>query len=120
MPENAPEQTPAPAKSSKSEDNTLAILAHVLGIVIGFIGPLVIYLVKPEEGYVKKQAKEALNFQITVLIGYIIGSILTVILIGTLIIWAVWIVNLILCIMAAMAVSKGEDYKYPFAIRLIK
>lgn len=117
-----PEETPAPApvKSSKSEDNTLAILAHVLGIVIGFIGPLVIYLVKPEEGYVKNQAKEALNFQITVLIGYIIGWVLTVILIGTVIVAAVGVVNLIFCIMAAMAVSKGEDYKYPFAIRLIK
>lgn len=115
-----PEEAPAPVKSSKSEDNTLAILAHILGIVVGFVGPLVIYLVKPEEGYVKNQAKEALNFQITVAIGYIIGSILMVIFIGTIILAAVGIVNLIFCIMAAMAVSKGEDYKYPFALRLIK
>lgn len=120
MPEDAPAQAPAPSKSGKSEDNTLAILAHVLGIVIGFIGPLVIYLIRPEEGFVRKQAKEALNFQITVLLGYIIGWILTFILIGTLIVSAVAIVNLIFCIMAAIAVSKGEDYKYPFAIRLIK
>lgn len=115
-----PEEAPAPVKSSKSEDNTLAILAHVLGIVVGFVGPLVIYLVKPEEGYVRNQAKEALNFQITVAIGYIIGSILMVIFIGTIILAAVGVVNLIFCIMAAMAVSKGEDYKYPFALRLIK
>lgn len=118
MPEDKPEE--APVKSSKSEDNTLAILAHVLGIVVGFIGPLVIYLVKPEEGYVKNQAKEALNFQITILLAYIIGWILIFILIGTLIVGAAAVVNLIFCIMAAMAVSKGEDYKYPFAIRLIK
>lgn len=118
MPEETPAQ--APVKSSKSEDNTLAILAHILGIVVGFIGPLVIYLIKPEEGYVKNQAKEALNFQITITIGYIIGWILTVILIGGLIVAALAVVNLIFCIMGAMAASKGEEYKYPFAIRLVK
>jgi hypothetical protein len=111
------ETRPAPAKG---KETTMAVLAHVLGIVIGFIGPLVIYLVGKDDQYGKEQAKEALNFQITVLIGLIIGGILTMVVIGIIVIWAIGIINLILCIMAAVAASKGEDYRYPFALRLVK
>ena len=102
------------------KDTNMAVLAHVLGIFLGFIGPLIIYLVKPEEGYVKTQAKEALNFWITITIGYVIGGILTFILIGGLIMAVAGIYGLIMAIIAAMACSKGEDYRYPFAIRLVK
>lgn len=113
--ENSPQKT-----GGGSNDKTMAILAHALGIVTYFIGSLIIYLVTEKEGYVKNQAKEALNFQITVAIAIIVGSILIFIGIGVLLIWAVSVANLILCIMAAIAASKGEDYKYPVAIRLIK
>jgi len=113
----AEEGAPAPAKG---KETTMAVLAHILGIVVGFIGPLIIYLVTNNDPYGKAQAKEALNFQITVLIGWIIGGILTMVLIGTVVLAVVGIANLILCIMAAIAASKGEDYRYPFAIRLIK
>lgn len=102
------------------KDTNMAVLAHILGIFLGFIGPLIIYLVKPEEGYVKTQAKEALNFWITITIGYVIGGVLTFILIGGLIMAVAGIYGLIMAIIAAMACSKGEDYRYPFAIRLVK
>ena len=113
------EEAPKPA-SSGGKETTMAVLAHVLGIIVGFIGPLIIYLVANNDPYGKSQAKEALNFQITVLIGVIVGIILTIVGIGVIILWAISIANLILCIMAAIAASKGEDYRYPFAIRLIK
>lgn len=102
------------------KDTNMAVLAHILGIFLGFIGPLIIYLVKPEEGYVKTQAKEALNFWITITIGYVIGAVLTFILIGGLIMAVAGIYGLIMAIIAAMACSKGEDWKYSFAIRLVK
>ncbi len=113
------EEAPKPA-SSGGKETTMAVLAHVLGIIVGFIGPLIIYLVANNDPYGKSQAKEALNFQITVLIGWVVGGILTMILIGTVVLAVVGIANLILSIMAAIAASKGEDYRYPFAIRLIK
>lgn len=106
--------------SKSSSDYSMAMLAHVLGIIIGFIGPLVIYMSKQEEGYVKSQAKEALNFQLTILIGYIIGWILTFIIIGMLVVWAAGIYSLIMAIIAGLAASKGEDYKYPFSIKFVK
>ena len=102
------------------KDTNMAVLAHILGIVLGFIGPLIIYLVTPNEGYVKTQAKEALNFWITITIAYIVGGILTFIIIGGLIMAVAGIYGVIMAIIAAMACSKGVDYKYPFAIRMVK
>lgn len=110
----------AEGSSGGGKDTNMAVLAHVLGIFFGFIGPLIIYLVTPAEGYVKTQSKEALNFWITITFAYVVGGILTFILIGTLIMAAAGIYGLIMAIMAAMACSKGEDWKYPFAIRLVK
>ena len=105
------------------DDRTMAMIGHLSGIVAGFIGPLVIWLInkdKSDKGWLNGQAKEALNFQITVAIAYIVGMILTVVLIGFLVCMAVLIGNLVLCIMAGMKANEGVDYRYPFALRLIK
>lgn len=66
------------------------------------------------------QAKEALNFQITVALALIISSILIFVLIGILLIWVVWLADIIFCVMAAIKASKGENYHYPVCLRLIK
>ncbi len=103
------------------EDRNLAMLAHILGIVTGWVGPLIIYLVAgADKPFAKKQGAEALNFQITVLIAYVVSWILMFVMIGFVLFPVVWVVNLVFCIMAAMAVNRGEDYRYPIALRLIK
>ena len=105
-----------------SDDRTMAMLAHLLGILTAFIGPLVIWLInkdKPEKAFVNDQAKEALNFQITVTIAYIVASALSVILIGLLLIPVIMIANLVLCILAGLKANEGVAYRYPFALRLI-
>lgn len=105
------------------DDKTMAMIGHLSGILVGFIGPLVIWLInkdKADKGWLVGQAKEALNFQITVVIAYIIGMILTMVLIGVLVVFGVMIANLILCIMAGLKANEGVDYRYPFALRLIK
>jgi len=97
------------------------MLAHLLGIFTGFIGALILWIIKKDQSaFVGENAKEALNFQITLAIGWIIAMMLTVILIGALLFPVLIVVNLIFCIMGAIAASKGELYKYPFAIRLVK
>lgn len=103
-----------------SDEKSLALLAHILGLVTGWIGPLILYLTSTEKPFAKKQAQEALNFQITVLIGMIAGGILSIVLIGFFVMIAVGIVDLIYCIMAAIAVNNGQDYRYPLALRLVK
>jgi uncharacterized Tic20 family protein len=55
-----------------------------------------------------------------VLIGWIAGWLLCFVFIGFIVLPAVGIVDLIFCILAAVAVSNGQDYRYPFALRLVK
>jgi len=107
---------------TSQDDRTVAMLTHLSGIILGFIVPLVVWLInkdKADKGFLTSQSKEALNFQITLLFGYIIGIILSVILIGALLNFILWIVCIIFSIIAGLAANKGEDYRYPFAIRLI-
>ena len=92
-------------EGSKSEENNLAMIAQILGIVIGFIGPLIVYLTAKDKPYAYSMSKEALNFQITVLIAWVASGILSFIGIGFVLYGAVWIVNLVFCIIAAMAAS---------------
>lgn len=98
------------------------MLTHLSGIILSFVVPLIIWLInkdKTDKGFLNDQAKEALNFQITIAIAFFISSVLTVILIGLLLLPLVWIVNLIFCILAGMKANEGVSYRYPFALRLI-
>lgn len=117
-----PPPAPAPVAGSSSDDRNIALITHLSGIIFGFIVPLIVWLIhkdRSDKAYLVGQAKEALNFQITILIGYVICWVLAFIVIGALLLPLLWIVNLVFCILAAVAVSKGEVYRYPFALRLI-
>jgi uncharacterized Tic20 family protein len=121
-PESVTPPPPAPAAGSSSDDRNIALITHLSGIIFGFIVPLVVWLIhkdRSDKAYLVGQAKEALNFQVTVLIGYVICWVLAFIVIGALLVPLLWIVNLVFCVLAAVAVSKGENYRYPFALRLI-
>lgn len=114
---------PAPPAGASQEDKTLAMLTHLSGIILSFIVPLIIWLTnkdKADKGFLNDQAREALNFQITLLIIYVVGTILTVILIGALINLVAWLTCIILSILAALKANEGVAYRYPFALRLIK
>ena len=118
---------PAPSGSPGAEEKQWALFAHLsslVGLIIPFgnlLGPLVVWLVKKDTlPFVNDQGKEALNFNITILIAAIISGILTLIVIGLLLLFMVGIAWLVLTIIAAIKVSNGETYRYPFALRLIK
>ncbi|GGL15136.1 hypothetical protein Sme01_16440 [Sphaerisporangium melleum] len=103
-----------------SDDTTMAMLAHLLGLLTSFVGPLVLYLVKKDESpYVRDQAAEALNFQITLFIAFAVSAVLTLVIIGVLLMLIVWAGSLILMIMAAVAANRGENYRYPLNIRFV-
>jgi uncharacterized Tic20 family protein len=109
------------ATTPGTDDRNLAMLAHLLGIVTGFVGALIIWLIKKDQSaFVDEQGKEALNFQITVMIAFVGAWILMFVLIGALLMPLLLIANLVFCILAAVAVSKGEHYRYPVALRLLK
>lgn len=114
---------PAPAGEASSEDRTLALLTHLSGIILSFVVPLVLWLVnkdKADKAFLNDQAKEALNFQITIAIAWVVAIVLSAIAIGFLLYPVIWIVNLIFCILAGIKAKEGVAYRYPFALRLIK
>jgi len=119
---NTEQQTPgAPVQSFGKDSYTLGMLCHLLGIFTWFLGALIIWLIKKDEdSFVDDQGKEALNFQITLIIAYAAGAITSCIGIGVLIIIAAEILNIVFCIMGAVAASKGTKYRYPICIRLVK
>ncbi len=104
----------------KDECN-MAMLAHLLGALVGFIGPLIIWLIKKDEyAFVDDQGKEAVNFQISIVIYAIVSFVLTLILIGFLLLLAVIVFNIVCIIKAALKANNGERYRYPMSIRIIK
>jgi hypothetical protein len=108
---------------SDSDQRLWAMLAHLGGILFGFVAPLIVWLVYREKSrFVEEQAKEALNFQITMLIGWVVIFILTLVTFGLagLLYLLLWAAILVFSIIAGLAANKGEAYRYPFALRLIK
>ncbi len=85
------------------------------------LGPLIILLSKGETmPFAAAQAKESLNFQITVWLLGLVCAVLAVVLIGFLLLWILGVVNIVLVIIAAIRVSDGTPYRYPFCLRLVK
>ena len=104
-----------------SEERTLAMLCHLLGLFTGFLGPLILWLIKKEESDMgDDQGKEALNFQLTLLIAFFVCIPLVFLIIGVPLFFVVTIYGFIYAIIAAVRANEGEYYRYPVCIRLIK
>ncbi|MEO8810495.1 MAG: DUF4870 domain-containing protein [Rhodanobacter sp.] len=122
-----------------AEERQWAMFAHLsalLGAIVTgafgggwgcFVGPLVIWLVKKDTmPFVNDQAKEALNFNITVAIAFVILFLLSVVTlgIGLIITVPLWIIIgiawLVFIIIAAIKANEGVRYRYPFTLRLVK
>lgn len=109
------------------EERNWAMLSHLLALT-GYVGvpfgnvvaPLIIYLMKKDElPFVVEQSRESLNFQISMSIYALISGVLTLILIGFLLLAAIWVAGVVLTIIASVKVANGEAYRYPLTIRLI-
>jgi hypothetical protein len=104
-------------------------LAGLGGIVIpgigSVIGPLIVWQLKKDlHPFVDQNGKEAMNFQISMLIYGAVAFLMVLIVIlacvGTALLMAVGIVDIILLIIAAIKASNGQAYRYPLTIRFIK
>jgi uncharacterized Tic20 family protein len=126
-------------ETTSSEERGWAMAAHLCGLlwILGgggliflpfgglalftILGPLIILSAKgPSMPYVAAQAKESLNFQITIWLLGLISALLALVLIGFVLLWILGVVNLVLVIIAAIRVSDGAPYRYPFAWRVVK
>ena len=89
--------------------------------LLALLGPLIIWKTKGRTlPFVAEQAKESLNFQITVFLLALIGVALIFVLIGFVLLWILGLANLVLVFIAAVQVSEGKPYRYPFCLRLVK
>jgi len=102
------------------EDRNKGMLAQLLGLFAGIIGPLIIYLIKKDESpFVRHHASEALNFNITLLIGMMISLPLMLVLIGFLTFFVIAIAGMVFQIIASIAANNGEWYRFPINIRMV-
>jgi uncharacterized Tic20 family protein len=106
--------------SPSANDKVAAMAVHIAGIFFWFVPSLIVYLAVTGNPWLKEQARNALNFQLTMLIAFIIGIVLSFIGIGFLIIWAVEVIVVVLSIVAAVKANQGETYKYPLTVELVK
>jgi uncharacterized protein len=112
------------------DDRNWAVAAHLAALVQiasipSFVGPLVIWLLKRDQPFVNEHGREALNFNISLLIYVVVLVILTVLTLGLFVVvliplgLAIAVLWLIFLIQGAMRASRGELYRYPLTIRLI-
>ncbi|MBC8377851.1 MAG: DUF4870 domain-containing protein [Planctomycetes bacterium] len=124
-----PSQEPAPAGELSKDDKMWGTFCHLsalsiyIGIPFGHIlGPLIIWLIKKDESpFVNEQGKEILNFQISIMI-YIIALAPTLCFppLFLLLFIGILVTEIVFVIIATITANKGESYRYPCSIRLIK
>jgi len=115
------------ASVDKKEENMWAMFCHLAsfaGLVFPFVGsvlgPLVVWLLKKDEyPLVDDQGKEAMNFNISMVIYYVVSIILIIVVIGIPLLIGLFLFDVIVTIIAMVKASEGVKYRYPLAIRLI-
>ncbi|MGE0818812.1 MAG: DUF4870 domain-containing protein [Candidatus Nanopelagicales bacterium] len=120
-----PPAAPAPVGDalSANDERLWAMLGHIGAIFIGFIAPLLTLLIfGKRSAFVDDQAKESLNFQITVIIASLALIVITIVTlgIGGVLFFGLGIYVLVFCVIAGIKSYGGELYRYPLTLRLVK
>ena len=102
----------------------LSMLCHgacLFSATIVSVGIPIAILVFTEDAVVKANAREALNFQITVFAAALVASVLIVVLIGFFLLGAIALFSIILPILAMVKVLDQPDspYRYPLIFRIV-
>jgi hypothetical protein len=98
-----------------------AFAAFPLPVIGQVVGPLVVWLVRRDRSaFVADQAKEALNFNITMTLAGVVAIFLAFVLVGFLVGLVVFFYWLVMTIVAAVKASEGVAFRYPFALRLVR
>jgi uncharacterized Tic20 family protein len=123
------EKTPPPPANpyaevqplSPSDEKLWATLIHVGGIFFNFLPALIGYIVLKDRGpFIRAHTAAALNFQITLVIVYVVGFITSLILIGFFVIIAASVLLVVFSILAAVAANQGQNYTYPLSIQFVR
>ena len=121
MENNEVETVEPVAFEPSSEEKAWAMGCHLIALAAHFIGPLIFWLVKRESSaFIDDQGKEAVNFQISIVIYLLASYFLCFVFIGFLLVPAVSIFDLVFVIVASVKSYNGEKFRYPMCIRFIK
>ena len=107
------------------QERLWAMLAHLLSFVaaylfLGFVAPLIVLLVfGSRSAFVRANAVESLNFNLSWLLYGIVAVVLAFVLIGFVILIVLGIAYLVLVIVASVKANNGEVYRYPATIRFV-
>jgi uncharacterized Tic20 family protein len=123
-----PGDIPAPVAVPTETERTWGMLAHLsalAGVVLPLagcvLGPFTIWISRRDSSaFVAEHAREALNFNITVVIAAVVCGFLMLVFVGFILGTALFIAWLVLTLIAAIKASEGESYRYPFALRFVK
>lgn len=126
-PPQYPQPTPPPAQSEQ-DARLYGMLCHLTALV-GYIaipfghilGPLIVWLIKKDQyPFVDDQGKESLNFQLSLTIYAAISGVLICVLIGFVLLPAVYVFGLVMVIIASLQANQGVYYRYPLTIRFLR
>jgi uncharacterized Tic20 family protein len=106
---------------SPGDQRLWSTLVHVGVIFFGVLPSLIGYLVAKDRGeFIRQHTRVALNFHLTVLIAAVVCALLSIILIGIFLLFALGVLVVIFSILAAVAANNGQLYKFPISIEFIK
>jgi uncharacterized protein len=128
MNESKPAAAPFSGAPPSQEERTWGMIAHLSAFAVfifpfggNIIAPLIIWLTRRDTSvFVEMEAKEALNFNISVALAGIVCGVLTFFLIGIPLGAALFLCWVVLTIVASIRASEGVGYRYPISLRLVK
>jgi len=106
------------ATRKPQNDDVLAPLVHVLALFLWIFAPLIVYLLTENE-FVKRNAVNALNWQISYAVYMLVSVFLVLFVVGIFTAVLVGFADLILCVVAAVKAADGEAWKYPMTIDIV-
>jgi uncharacterized Tic20 family protein len=119
------DQPPVRSGPLRPDELTWGAAAHWSALVaaivaLAFLGPLIVMLTKGNESaHVRRQAVEALNFQLSILIYGVVSFVLCLVIVGFILLPIVGIMWLVFTILGSVRAARGEEYRYPLTIRMV-
>jgi len=109
---------PSGLPGANGDDRLWSVLSHLSIFVFGVFGPLIVWLVRKDDSpFVSDHAKEALNFQLSVLIANLVLACTCVLIpLAFVVSIAAWVY----AILAAVEANNGRIYRYPYTFRLVQ
>ena len=111
-PQPEPPATPQPPPSTdpvlgSMDATSLASAMHIAGIFFGFVPGLLVYLLRPDDPFLRHHATQSLNLHITSFIGFLVALVLIFVLIGFFLIFGILFGTLAVQLVAAIAANRG-------------